>query len=176
MKDWDRNQTPQSLDHLCCAARSFFWTTALGCVWQCWCSCFCSSWGFWAAQSLSWCGVSLPKPSSSRESCRELPSMGLSRASGGPSLAAALPVWCWGAAQSTSHFPGWDRQTLISSSAFSYQNYTPSSDVDGMELNSARNSTPLFLCTQDRCKKPKKTVLDELLLQTLECLIFLTIS
>lgn len=29
MRNWDRNQTPQSLDHLCGAARSFPWTTVL---------------------------------------------------------------------------------------------------------------------------------------------------
>lgn len=34
--------------------------------------------------------------------------------------------------------------------AFSSQNQAPSDDRDGLELNSAGNSTPLFLCSQNK--------------------------
>lgn len=160
MKNWDRNQTHQSLDHLCCAAYFFLWTTVLGWVRQCWCSCFCSGWGFWVPLLLSWCSASLLMQSSSQEACSGAPQYGTAFLGASAGHPPAAPLQCCAEWQrspdpSTSHCPEQERWTFISSSAFSCQNHTPSSDVGGMELNSTSNSTPLILCTQEKCKNPK---------------------
>lgn len=102
MKNLDRKQTPHSLDHPCCAAHPLdrsSWLCSAVLV-----QLLLLQLGFLGSTATLWCSVSLPKPSSSQKSCR-LPSVAqqcleLSRASTGHSPAAALPEWCWVAAQS----------------------------------------------------------------------------
>lgn len=174
MKNLDRKQTPHSLDHPCCAAHPLdrsSWLCSAVLV-----QLLLLQLGFLGSTATLWCSVSLPKPSSSQKSCR-LPSVA-QQCSPGPAqdtLLLQLPQsgaeWQPSPDLSTSHFPGWDRQTLISS-----QNHTLTSYKNGMELNSTRNSTPLFLCTQDRCTKPKIPTCFRWVLIVNSQIIFLTIN